>query len=400
MRSALKPLLIIAAALAIPACGIFGDEDETLEPAELLDFRATVSVQRLWSVDLGGDAEYLRLALQPVGDGNRIYAASHDGDVLALDPETGNVAWRTRLDMALTAGPGVGDGYVVVTSSDGLVVALDTATGNEHWRIDIDGESLARPLITNDLVIVQTVDNRLRAMQTFDGSLRWEVLQETPALTQRGTATPMRVGLNVVAGFDNGYLMAIDLDTGATAWEALLAPPTGRSDLERLSDVDGAMAVVGQDIYAAGYQRALTSVAAESGQILWAADISTYEGVAADWTNLYTVQDDGVIISVTRRNGTEAWRQDALLRREPTLPVPYHGTVVTGDFEGYLHFFSNLAGEPVARVRVDSKAITTDPVVVADRLFVQSDGGRLSAYQIRDPERRDRSNDLAEDEGA
>lgn len=398
MTSIGRFLLIATAAFALSACGLFGDEDE-LKPAELLKFETKVKVKRLWSARLGKDAEFLRLALAPVGDGNRIYAASRDGNVSAFDPVSGDRIWRTELDMEMSAGPGVRNGLVVVTASDGIVVALDANDGSERWRADVGGESLSRPALTDDTVIVQTVDNRLRALAFFDGSQRWDVLQSMPRLTMRGSASPLIVGSNVVAGFDNGRLVAVDIDTGTVEWETLLAPASGRSDLERLSDIDGAMAVVGQDIYAAGYQGRLAAVAAESGQVLWAVEVSSYEGLSADWTSLYTVQDGGVVIALSRRNGTETWRQEALLRREPSLPVPFLTTVVTGDFEGYLHFFSNVDGEPVARLRQGSAAITSDPVVVADRLYVQSDDGTLAAYVVEPPKRPERAPDIA-DEGA
>lgn len=397
-------LSVVVSCAALSACGIFGGDDEELQPAELIDFKSKLTVKRAWAAKLGDSAEFLRLALQPIGDGVRIYAASHDGNVSAYDPESGKRLWRSELDTALSAGPGVGNGLVAVSGSDGFVVALDARDGSERWRVRVAAESLASPVVHDDVVFVQTVDNRLRALEAFDGTERWVVLQSMPSLTMRGSATPIVVGSTVVAGFDNGRLVAADIESGDVQWEALLAPPTGRSDLERLSDIDGAMAGVGQDVYAAGYQGKLAAVAAESGQLLWASDISTYEGVSADWTSLYTVQDGGVIIAFTRRNGAESWRQEALLRREPSLPVPFHTTVAVGDFEGYLHFFSNVDGEPVARVRMGGAAITSDPVVVGNRLYVQNDNGLLAAYYVPEPKRPNRAPDVADksadDEGA
>ena len=384
----LRVLSLLFAAVAIAGCGVFGGKkDPELEPAELVDFDPQIRVNRLWTANLGGDAENLRLALRPSTDGSRIFAASQNGKVYAFDPENGDRQWETKLDLELSAGPGIGEGLAVVVSSDGMVVALDAASGTERWRVDIGGESLATPLITDDTVLVQTVDNRMRALASFDGSSRWSVLQSMPALTMRGSASPIVVGSSVIAGFDNGRLIAVGVEDGETRWETLIAPPSGRSDLDRLSDVDGAIAAVGQDVYAAGYQGRLGSIAAESGQVLWARDISTFEGVAADWTSLYTVQEGGVVIALSRRNGTETWRQETLLRREPTLPVPFYTTVATGDFEGYVHFFSNVDGDLVARVRVGKSAITADPVVVGNRLYVQNDGGLLAVYEVEQPER-------------
>ncbi len=401
MNALIRNAALALTSMSLAACGLFGDDDE-LKPAKLLEFDTRVTIKRLWSAKLGDDAEFLRVALRPAGDGNRIYAASVDGNVSAFDPETGKQIWRNKLDMGLSSGPGVGNGMVVVASSDGIVVALDASSGDERWRSDVGGESLATPVISPNGVVIQTVDNRLRVLERFDGRERWVVLQSMPVLTMRGTATPVIVGSNVVAGFDNGRLVAVDLQTGAIEWEALLAPPSGRSDLERLSDIDGAIVSVGQDVYAAGYQGRIAAVAAESGQVLWAAEISTYQGVSADWTSLYTVQDGGEIIALSRRNGNETWRTDALLRRDPTLPVPFNTTVVAGDFEGYLHFFSNIDGTPVARLKFGGAAISVPPVVVADRLYVQSDSGTLAAFAVQQPRRpNNRAPDIAEsDEGA
>ena len=363
---------------------MFGDKDE-LEPAELVDIEPKIELDRAWQAKLGGDSEFLRLALRPAGDGTRIYAASIDGKVSAFDPASGDRQWRTDLEVELTAGPGVGQERVVVVSADGFVIVLDAASGEEAWRLEIKGESVATPLVAGGAVVIQSVDNRLRALDLYNSRELWTVNQTTPTLTQRGNASPLLVGSTVVAGFDNGHVLAVDLESGTTVWDALLAPPTGRSDLERLADVDGALATVGQDVYAAGYQGRLAALAAESGQILWGLDISTFEGVSADWTSVYTAQDEGIVIALSRRTGAENWRQDVLLRREPTLPVPFATTVVTGDYDGYLHFFSNVDGEYVARVRTGGAAVSNPPVVIGDALYVQTDGGKILAYRIDEP---------------
>ena len=395
--------LLLTVAIGVTGCGLFGDkEDEDLKPAELEKFKPTFKVKKQWSAKLGKESDFLRVALRPAGDNDRVYAASIDGNVLAIDPETGKTIWRTKLDLELTAGPGVGRDSVAVMAADGYLVVLEADTGAERWRTDIDGESLAFPLIENDLVIVQTIDNRLRAVSVYDGSPRWTIEQKTPALTLRGTASPIMIGNNVVAGFDNGRLMSVDAETGDIGWDSMLSPPSGRSDLERLADIDGTMSVVGRDIYAAGYQGTLAAVAAESGQVLWQQEISTFVGVAADWTNLYTSDENGEVIALTRRTGNEAWRMDTLLRRWPTLPVPFNTTVVVGDFEGYLHFFSNVDGVLVGRERLGKKAISSNPLVIGNRLLVQSDSGTLHAFVVDEPRRsrRKKGEDTMEDESA
>ena len=125
--------------------------------------------------------------------------------------------------------------------------------------------------------------------------------------------------------------------------------------------------------------------------------MSSFEGVSADWNSVYTVTEQGELVALSRNNGAEAWRQDALLRREPTLPVSFHTTVAVGDLEGYLHFFSNVDGEPVARLKLGGRAISNDPVVVADRLYVQSDSGSLSAFVLQQPKAKRKAPDTQDD---
>jgi len=379
--------LSLSLGVLLSGCGIFsGDKDEELKPQELVEFRSTLPVKRTWTSKLGGGSELLRISLSPAGTAGKVFAASRDGKVTAFDPETGNRLWRTELKLPLSAGPGVGNDRVAVASSGGYLICLDADDGREVWRVDVTGESIARPLIRGDLVVVYTIDGRLSARSLFNGRERWTLEQTLPALTLRGAAPPIIVGTAVIAGFDNGRLIASGLTDGTTRWEVMLSPPTGRSDLERLSDIDGTLAAVGQDVYASAYQGRLAALAAESGQVLWTREISTHIGLTADLEYVYVVSETGELIALRRSTGSELWRHDLLLRRQPTAPVVFMNTVVVGDFEGYVHFFGNADGSPVARVRVGKGMLSGPPVVIGGRLYVQSESGQLAVFEVEPPE--------------
>jgi len=387
LKSGLRLAVIGGLTCVLSACSIFGgDKDEELEPLELVDIEQTLDVRKVWSEKLGKGTESLRIGLNPSGDGNRIYAASYDGNVSAFNPENGDRVWQTELELNLSAGPGVGEGIVVVAGYDGDLVALDADDGSEQWRINIVSETLAKPAIADSSVVVYSIDGRLRVYSALDGRELWSLARDVPALTQRGSSSPIITGNTVIAGSDNGRLLAVDLDDGIIEWEAVLTPVSGRSDLDRLADIDGDMAIVGQDIYAVGYNGRLASLAAESGQLLWTREISSPSGVAVDWNNVYTVGDGGEVLALLRRSGDDVWRQESLLRREPTRPVAFNTAVVVGDFEGYVHFFNNFDGRPVARERVGQGMISGAPVVMGDKLFVQSEDGELATFMVRMPE--------------
>ena len=188
---------VLAVVGMLAACG----NDTTAEPpAELVDISTTLPVHRLWSAGLGGDGEILRLMLGVEGRGDTVYAAGRDGDVRAMDAATGKVRWNTDTDLALSAGPGVGDDIVVVGTSDGELVALERATGKQRWKTKVPGEILAPPLVTSERVLVRSVEGRLRAMSATDGKQLWLVEDIVPRLSLRGTATPVAADGNVADG--------------------------------------------------------------------------------------------------------------------------------------------------------------------------------------------------------
>lgn len=383
MFSRYQTALLIFLALTLSGCGIFGSKDEEAEPpAELVDFDETLKVKRRWSTKVGGDASELRIGLSPAADGVRVYAAGVEGRVQALSPEKGNRLWTQDIDLTLTAGPAVGDNRVVVASNDGDIVALDAATGNELWRTRIAAEVLATPAVGGERVVVRTGDGRLIGLHGESGEEVWVIEEEVPPLSLRGTSAPVITADLIVCGFDNGRLMAVQLLTGEVAWEQIITAPTGRSDLERLVDIDGAVATVGQDVYATGFQGQVVAIALESGQLLWGREISSYQAAGLDWTQTYVSNAKGALVSLSRSSGVEQWRNNVLENRELSAPVAFGDAVVVGDFEGYLHFFSASAGELLARTRAGKGRISGSMHAEGDLLLVQTESGELSAYEI------------------
>lgn len=371
---------LIAAALVLAAC----NNDKVVDPpAELVDIKPTLKVQKLWSEGMGGDGERLRLALQPMVIEGVVYAASNSGRVIALTADKGKTVWRAKTKLALAAGPGVGEGLVVVGATSGEVVAFDSKTGKERWRQQMSGEVLARPLVAGGLVLVRTVDGRLTALDANDAHTRWTVEESVPRLSLRGTAPPILSGSTVVTGFDNGKLVAVDLNTGDGVWGATIDTPAGRTELDRLADVDAPAAVLGNDVFVVGFQGRLAMLDRESGQIWWAKDASSYRGFGLDEQELYLTQANGVISAMRRSDGNPAWETAALRQRGLTAPAVNGDVLVVGDFEGYVHWLNKADGAIRARVGTDGERITNAPVVVDGRVFVQTDGGKLLAFTAK-----------------
>jgi outer membrane protein assembly factor BamB len=362
-------------------CSLFGGDDEEDPPAKLVKFKPTLKIRKAWSSGVGDGAEHLRLALTPATDGSRLFVGDHDGRVSAFDAAKGNRLWRTKTNLPLSAGPAVNASVVVMGSSDGDIVAFDPKDGHELWRTSVSSEVLASPAVTSDLALVRTVDGKLIALRLEDGDEVWFVQQSVPRLSVRGTGAPVVDGRRVVCGFDNGRLAAYDLGDGSLIWDILLAPPSGRTEVDRLSDLNATIQIVGEDIYVVGYQSSLSAVAIESGQILWSRDISSHAGVSVDLSNLYVSGEGSKLYAVVRRSGRELWHKETLLNRDITGPTGYKSSVVVGDFDGYVHWFDSTTGEPQARVRAGSDRVLAPPLIVGEMLYVLTEGGKLYAFK-------------------
>ncbi len=377
-----RPLWWMAAAVLIGGCASAG-RDTSEPPADLVPIQAEVDVRRLWTARVGSGSERLRLPLRPDSDGVHIFAAAHDGQVSAFEIETGRRAWNVRTDLPLSAGPSYDGGLLALGSTDGYLILLEAQTGEERWRQQVGSEVMATPVISGNSVLLRTVDGRLRAFATASGNLIWTVEQSAPILTLRGNAPPRIAGNRVIAGFSNGRVGAYSLANGDTIWEAQVAVPSGRNELERLVDVGAALQVVGSDAFAVAYNGRLVALDVDTGDLLWAPQqLSSFAGLGADWNNVYVTDAVGTIHAIDQRNGASLWQQDALRLRDVTAPVRFGDVLVAGDLEGWVHVLDPGDGRFLARVRGASGRVTGPPLVVGERLFVQTESGRLAAFTL------------------
>jgi outer membrane protein assembly factor BamB len=202
-----------------------------------------------------------------------------------------------------------------------------------------------------------------------------------PRLSLRGTATPIIAKEVAISGFDNGKVMAVSLNTGDTVWDTALASPHGRTELDRLVDIDSEVRAVGDNVFAAGFQGRTAMLALDSGQIWWAHDMSSYRGLVADADNLYVTQSDGIVVALRQRDGSELWRNQKMKLRRLSTPVLTSTAVVVADFQGYLHWLDKNTGELVARQRVAKERVDNSPAAVDDTVIVLTDRGKLAAYR-------------------
>jgi len=361
-----------------------GGEDNTEPPAKLVKFKAEIEIDVLWkeNVGVGTDDQFLNLVLA-VSYG-KVLAADRDGLVHARDIKTGEMIWKTETGYSFSAGPGIGSNTVILASSNAEIVALDIDTGEQKWVYPVSSEVLATPIIANNIVIIRTTDGKVFALSEEHGVQLWVFERRVPALSIRGTGTPIIVEENVIAGYANGKLLALRLIDGKVDWETSVAIPSGRSEVERLVDLDVSPVETDGVIYVSSYQGGTTAVLELDGDVLWRnEDVSSYSGLSYDWRYLYISDVSSHVWQLDQRNGASLWKQDELSFRTLTGPVAYDDYVVVGDYDGYVHWLSNSDGRQLGRVKIADSAIDAMPVIVDNTVYVYSKDGRLAALKAR-----------------
>jgi len=388
---------VVLVAMTLTGCstvkGWFAGKDaaakKALEPAELVKFEPSVRVDRIWSTGVGKGEGRIGVRQAPLVHDGRVYAAAVEGGVHALDLQTGKEIWKyvpakekKQPKLRLSGGPGAGDGLVVIGTLDGQVIALDAANGSEKWKAKVPGEVITAPAVAQGLVFVRSNDGRTTAFDAATGEQRWFNSQELPALTVRGNA-PVVTGPGVLfIGNDDGTLSALAMQDGRPLWEQMVGTPEGRTELERMADVDGAPVLEGNTLYVTSFKNETMAIEGPTGRPLWSRDHGGAGGVAISSGNVVVTDGKGTVYGLDKNSGSAMWSQQALARRSVTGAAIQGDYAVVGDYKGYVHWLRLSDGELAARAKSGGDALLAQPVVADGILLVQNVDGKLTAFRL------------------
>ncbi len=378
----------LATLALLGGCGWFKGNstkrENIAQPKELVDIAPTLAVKEVWSRGIGKGAAKSGIRITPALRDGTLYTIGVDGEVTAIDAASGKVRWNRDVKLKLAGGPGVGEGLLVVGGMDGDVLALDAANGGERWRARVSAEVVSAPAVDGSLVFVRSNDGRVFAFDASDGKQRWVNDRATvPLLSLRGSASPRVAGDLLINATDAGKVMALRASDGASAWEQTLATVEGRTEVERLNDIDGDLKIDGDVIYAAAYHGQVVALNLASGRQIWNRSLSSYTNVDVSASQVYAVDDQSQVWALDRTSGASMWKQDALQYRWLSGPAVQGDYVIVGDLEGYVHWLAIADGKEAARERLSKNAIRATPVVIGDTVYVVDVKGELGAYRAQ-----------------
>lgn len=337
-------------------------------------------MRQQWSVSIGKRDKRSVGKLGPVLLDDQLFAASSDGKVRKLNPATGKTLWVRDLQVTLTSGVAGDSTALYVADLDGKLYALQREDGKLLWEYAMSSEVLAPVAAGFGYLVARSADGRVTGLKAEDGSELWSNTYNPPALTLHGYSQPLLLPQGVLIGLDDGKLVALALKTGKTLWESELSYPSGRSEIERLVDIDADILIDNRYIYAVNYQGRLAQIEPARGRQTWSVDLSSIAGMSQNKTRLFVTDSTDRVVAVNKETGEIVWEQTQLTGRKLSRPVLLEKVVAVTDLEGYVHLLSLDDGSLVGRTRAGKDAVGVAPVADGSRLIVQSADQKLRMF--------------------
>lgn len=375
---------LLPAQIASPAQQISPGQQVSEEPPKALkpihaDKQLTATL--LWKHKLDTlPSGYTKL--HPVLLGGNLYAADRH-TVYAFNQNTGAPVWKQSFNETITGGINTGKDTIFFGTDKGSAIALNSKTGKTRWVTLLQQPIVAVSTTKKNKVVFRTLNGKIHTLSTINGDLLWQHTQRTPTLSLEGSSTPLLAGPYVVTGFDNGQVVAYELETGKQAWTVKLGNDSHLTALSQLNDIDAEMKTVGTALFAASYQGFLAGIDMRTGKIGWKRDISSYSGIDANEQELYISDNQGNVWKLNPLTGNPVWKNDDLLRRSPTAPsLAGQSMLVIADKLGYLHWYERSKGTIIGRVHAATGQYIVAPLVSGNTVYALNKDGMLSAYRF------------------
>ena len=330
------------------------DEVDLDEPKELLSYENQKDLSITWNLSFDGENEIGNF--EPGFSSQNLFFADSEGTLSSIAINNGETVWSTELNF-LASGTAAGFGIVVVADVDGNVIALDQKDGAQLWSTNVKGEILSKSVIDTKIVVVKSGSGELIGLNRVSGEIEWSYRSKLPPLTVRGSSSPVLSDDKVFVSFDNGRLGVFDINSGFPLWDGAISYVSGTSELANLIDGDSSPVIEGGLVYTTNYQGNLNIFDIAQKRSVWTNEISSFYSPIIMRGLLIVAEADSTMKSFSLTSLEESWINEDYLNRELSNPVSYKGSLIIGDFEGYIHIIDPLNGKTIGRKKLSRKPI-------------------------------------------
>ena len=376
-----RALIAVWLIIFLAACA---STDNSEPPAPLTEIKNGLKFNQLLTIKTGAGISSGSYNRQPLLIGDEILTVDADGLIKKFDANSGKLNWEYETNIQSITGLIGNDSIIIASSRNGELNVYDRISDDLtlRWSARLKSEIRSPPVFNSDSLFLRTVDGRLSSISLAEGLIQWSVTHQVPPLSLTGNSAPALYNELVIAGFDDGKMAAFDQASGQVAWEIAVSQPTGRSEIERLVDVDGQFIIRNGVIYVSSYQGRIAAIQAIDGEELWSRKFSSFNAMTLDDNAIYISSDISHIWSIDQRTGSALWKQDVLNARKISAPLLFEDKIIVGDLDGYIHWFNQSDGALIGRLRPNNKRHYSTPFKWDNQIFAMDSDGTLSSFKL------------------
>ncbi len=362
------------------------------EPTVLAPLESNYALHKNWQVKTetmpNRDSEGLFFS----EDTDNLYVANSTGYVVALKKEstsrwTDQVVWQTKFATPIVSGPAKHGDKLIIGTAKGQVIVLSATDGGILWQTQLSSEVMSHAVIAEQKIFTRTVDGKLYALDINSGSIVWVAEHQMPSLSLRGAPPVAYHEGNVYVGWESGSIQAFSAKSGGLLWETRVAVPKGRTDLERMVDVQSSLVMKQNRLIAMGFHGKLVSINPDNGNFYFVKEISGYRDLAVNDSSIFVVDDSDVVHAFDLLSGAQLWKQDAFKSRLVGDLTLYNDELLVVDGWGYLHWMNSIQGTESSRVKHSNEYGDGNRIlrvrVDGTQLTLLDDEGVITHYSVK-----------------
>jgi outer membrane protein assembly factor BamB len=299
----------------------------------------------------------------PTVAGGIVYVGDDNGNLYAIDADTGALRWKLPTGSSVVSRPAVVDGTVYVGSSNEDVYALNAATGAIRWKRDTGGAVDSGLAVTDGVVYVGNDNNEVFALDAATGAVGW-----TRRTGDNVTTNPAVSGGTVYVGCEDDSVYALDAATGAVRWRRTTGGQVNSSPA-----ISAGVVFVGSDdgkVYALN---------AATGSVEWTRSTGGKVDSApavADGV-VFVGSDDGDVYALDSATGSVEWTRPTGGEVD-SGPAVSGGTVFVGSVSGDVYALDSATGAPRWK-RYTGGAVNSSPAVSGGVVYIGTDNHAVYA---------------------
>ncbi|WP_296405507.1 outer membrane protein assembly factor BamB [Psychrobacter sp.] len=380
-----KITVLCASIALVAACGKTIKHEEH-KPTKLVQLQQSVNVvEPVFQTALGDKSKLADINRFEVGlGGNQIVVASGAGKVISYGLD-GKTLWNVDIKEDIVGGVAFDSASqtAVVTTKSARVIALDTSNGQVKWENSLSGTVLSPALLQGNRVVLSANDGVMHGLSLQTGQSIWQFATQTPSISVRGSAKPTLLdNQTALIGGADGRLHAVDIESGIPKWNRRVGIPSGASEIQRMTDIDGTPIVDRGQLLAVSYSGQLLSADLASGQVTFLQEAASKNSLAVTDQAVISTTLDGKVKAFDRKSGELLWENEALAYRQLSNPEIVGNYIAIGDLDGVVHFLSPQDGHIVGRTQ--TKGAITKLTSTAGYLLTQTNAGQVSVWrQVR-----------------